>query len=70
MINVNPDEGDRAGDDDGHRGGGKDPGVDADSALAGEASRVLHDNAAQAKRFHICPECFFIDFQLTGGDCL
>ena len=46
------------------------PGVDADSALAGEASRVLHDNAAQAKRFHICPECFFIDFQLTGGDCL
>ena len=46
VINVNPDEGDGGGDDDGRRGGGKDPGVDADSALAVEASRVLHDNGA------------------------
>ena len=47
VINVNPDEGDGGGGDDyGHRGGGKDPGVYADSALAVEASRVLHDNGA------------------------
>ena len=38
VINVNYDEGDRGGDDDSHRGGGKDPGVDADSAFAVEAA--------------------------------
>ena len=40
------DEGDGGVGDDGHRGGGKDPGVDADSALAVEASRMLLDNDA------------------------
>ena len=46
VINVNPDEGDGGGGDDGHRGGGKDPGIDVDSALVVEASKVLHDNDA------------------------
>ena len=46
MINVNIDEGDGGGDDDGHRGGGKDPGVDGDSVPAVEASRMLLDNDA------------------------
>ena len=45
VINVNPDEG-GGGDDDGHCGGGKDPGVDAHSALAVEASSMLLDNDA------------------------
>ena len=49
VINVNPDEGDGGGDDDGHRGGGKDYGVDADSALAVEESRMLHDNRANCR---------------------
>ena len=46
VINIDPDEGDGGDDDDGHRGGGKDIGVDADSALAVEASRMLLDNDA------------------------